>query len=208
MKTRHILVLAIVAALTGCSGGDDAATGGAEEKSMVEKAAEGAKEVAGKAVDGAKGAATAVVEGTKDAASAAVDATKDAAGAAVDKAKEVAGDAAASVKEAASGAAASVKEAASNAVESAKGAVAAATGGADGAKLYTACAGCHGARGDMKALNVAPLLAGQSKEDVAKKIHGYKDGSYGGPMKGVMATQVTKLSDADIEALADYISKF
>lgn len=196
MKTRHILALAIVAALTGCSGGDDAATGGAE-KSMVEKAAEGAKDVAGKAVDSAKDAATAVVEGTKDAASAAADATKEAAGAAVDKAKEVAGDAAASVKEAASGA-----------VDSAKGAVAAATGGADGAKLYSACMGCHGPKGDMKALNVAPLLAGQSKEDIAKKIHGYKDGSYGGPMKGVMATQVTKLSDADIEALADYISKF
>ena len=196
MKTRHILALAIVAALTGCSGGDDAATGGAE-KSMVEKAAEGAKDVAGKAVDSAKDAATAVVEGTKDAASAAADATKEAAGAAVDKAKEVAGDAAASVKEAASGA-----------VDSAKGAVAAATGGADGAKLYAACAGCHGPRGDMKALNVSSLLAGQSKEDIAKKIHGYKDGSYGGPMKGVMATQVTKLSDADIEALADYISKF
>ena len=203
MKTRHIFALAIIAALTGCSGGDDAATGGAE-KSMVEKAAEGAKEVAGKAVDGAKDAASAVVEGTKDAAAA----TKDAAAAAVDKTKEVAGAAVDKAKEVAGDAASTVKEAAGDAVDGAKGAVAAVTGGADGAKLFAACAGCHGARGDMKALNVSPLLAGQSKEDIAKKIHGYKDGSYGGPMKGVMATQVGSLSDADIEALADYISKF
>ena len=196
MKKTHILALAVIASLTGCSGGDDAATGEAA-KSMVEKAAEGAKEVAGKAVDSAKDAASAVAEGTKDVASAAADATKEAAGAAVEKAKEVAGGAVESVKEAAGGAA-----------DAAKGAVAAATGGADGAKLYSACAGCHGPQGDMKALNVSPPLKGQSKEDIAKKIHGYKDGSFGGPMKGVMTTQVTKLSDADIEALADYISKF
>ena len=39
-------------------------------------------------------------------------------------------------------------------------------------------------------------------------MKGYKDGSYGGPMKGVMKGQVTKLSDADIQALAEQISKF
>ncbi len=207
MKTKHILALAIIAALTGCSGGDDAATGEAS-KSMVEKAAEGAKDVAGKAVDSAKDAASAVVEGSKDAATAAADATKEAAGAAVDKVKEVAGEAVDSAKDAAGAVADKTKEVAGGAVTSAKSAVAAATGGADAAKLYSACAGCHGPKGEMKALNVSPVLAGQSKDDIAKKIAGYKDGSYGGPMKGVMATQVTNLSDADIDALADYISKF
>ena len=207
MKTKHILALAIAAALTGCSGGDDTATGEAG-KSMVEKVSEGTKDVAGKAVDSAKDAASAVVEGTKDAATAAADATKEAAGAAVDKAKEVAGEAVDTAKGAAGAVADKTKEVAGDAVASAKSAVAAATGGADGAKLYAACIGCHGAKGDMKALNVSPPLAGQAKEDIAKKIAGYKDGSFGGPMKGVMATQVTKLSDADIDALADYISKF
>ncbi len=208
MTKRHILALAVIAALTGCSGGDDAATGDAA-KSMVEKAAEGAKEVAGKAVDSAKEAASAVADGTKDMATAAADATKEAAGAAVEKAKEVAGGAVEKAKEAAGGAVEQAKDAAGGAAAAAKGAVAAATGGgADGAKLYMACAGCHGPQGDMKALNVSPPLKGQSKEELAKKIRGYKDGSFGGPMKGVMATQVTNLSDADIEAVAEYISKF
>jgi cytochrome c553 len=35
----------------------------------------------------------------------------------------------------------------------------------------------------------------------------YKDGSYGGAMKGLMKGQVAKLSDADIKALADYMGK-
>ncbi|HFD86180.1 MAG TPA: c-type cytochrome [Gammaproteobacteria bacterium] len=74
--------------------------------------------------------------------------------------------------------------------------------------LYKACAACHGPTGEMKAMNVAPPLKGQSKEDIMKKIKGYKDGSYGGAMKAVMAGQVAKLSDADIEKLADKISKF
>jgi cytochrome c553 len=74
--------------------------------------------------------------------------------------------------------------------------------------LYKPCAACHGAKGELKAMNVSPVLAGQSKEDLMKKIKGYKDGSYGGAMKPVMGAQVAKLSDADVEALADMISKF
>ncbi len=74
--------------------------------------------------------------------------------------------------------------------------------------LYKPCAACHGAKGEMKAMNVSAVLAGQSKEDLLKKMKGYKDGSYGGAMKAVMAPQVAKLSDADMEKLADMISKF
>jgi len=60
----------------------------------------------------------------------------------------------------------------------------------------------------MKALGVSPVIAGQAKEDIATKLKGYKDGSFGGAMKSVMAGQVASLSDADIDSLADYISKF
>ncbi len=74
--------------------------------------------------------------------------------------------------------------------------------------LYKPCAACHGPTGEMKAMNVSPPLKGQSKEDIAKKLKGYKDGSYGGAMKAVMAPQAAKLSDEDIEKLADMISKF
>jgi len=46
-----------------------------------------------------------------------------------------------------------------------------------------------------------------SKEDIIKALKGYKDGSYGGAMKGVMKGQVAKLSDKDIEEIAEKISK-
>ncbi len=39
-------------------------------------------------------------------------------------------------------------------------------------------------------------------------LNGYKDGSYGGAMKGLMKGQVAKLTDDDIADLADKISKF
>lgn len=38
-------------------------------------------------------------------------------------------------------------------------------------------------------------------------MKGYKDGSYGGSKKSVMASQMKDLSDKDINDLADYISK-
>ena len=209
MKNKYILAAAIAALLAGCGGsGDDNATAGHEEKSMAAKVVDGAKDVAGKAVESTKDAAGAVVEGTKDAAGAAVDATKEAASAAVDKAKEVAGDAVEGVKEAAGGAVDKAKAAAAATGAAATAAVASATGGADGAKLFKGCAACHGPTGEMKAMNVSALLKGQSKDDIAKKLHGYKDGSIGGPMKAVMGPQAAKLSDADIDALADYVSKF
>jgi cytochrome c553 len=36
---------------------------------------------------------------------------------------------------------------------------------------------------------------------------GYKDGTYGGPMKGLMKGQVATLSDADIQEIAAKIAK-
>jgi cytochrome c-type protein NapB len=71
----------------------------------------------------------------------------------------------------------------------------------------TACAGCHGANFEKKAMNVSKVVKDMSKEDIVKALKGYKDGSYGGAMKTVMAGQVAKLDDAGIEALAAEIKK-
>ena len=49
--------------------------------------------------------------------------------------------------------------------------------------------------------------ANLTKADIVKALNGYKDGSYGGAMKGLMKGQVAKLSDDDIKALADYMGK-
>ena len=76
---------------------------------------------------------------------------------------------------------------------------------ADGAALYSKCAGCHGSQGEKKALGKSKVINKMSKEDLATALNGYKDGSYGGAMKGLMKGQVAKLSNDDVEALALYI---
>jgi len=74
--------------------------------------------------------------------------------------------------------------------------------------LYATCAGCHGANGEKPALGKSQVIKGWDKQKVIDALNGYKDGSYGGTMKGVMKGQVATKSDAEIEALADLISKF
>ncbi len=83
----------------------------------------------------------------------------------------------------------------------------AATATVASADAYAKCVSCHGATGEKAALNKSKIIKDMSKADVAAALHGYKDGSYGGPMKGVMKGQVATLSDADIQAIADKIGK-
>ncbi len=75
------------------------------------------------------------------------------------------------------------------------------------ADAYTKCAGCHGAHGEKSALNKSKIIKDMSKADIAAAIHGYKDGTYGGAMKGLMKGQVASLSDADITAISEKIGK-
>lgn len=75
------------------------------------------------------------------------------------------------------------------------------------ADLYTKCVSCHGANGEKVALGKSKIIKDMTKADFITAMKGYKDGSYGGPMKGLMKGQVTSLSDADIEALANQIAK-
>ena len=46
-----------------------------------------------------------------------------------------------------------------------------------------------------------------SKSEIIKALKGYKNGSYGGAMKGLMKGQVAKLSTADIVKIATEIKK-
>jgi len=68
-----------------------------------------------------------------------------------------------------------------------------------------ACAGCHGKSFEKKALGKSKIVKEMSKEDIVKALKGYKDGSYGGAMKGMMKSQVASLSDTDMEAIAEAI---
>ena len=77
----------------------------------------------------------------------------------------------------------------------------------DAAKLYVKCAGCHGTKGDKKALGKSGIINTKSKDELVKLIKGYKAGTlnqYG--MGALMHGQVGNLSDNEIEALAEYIS--
>jgi len=75
------------------------------------------------------------------------------------------------------------------------------------ADAYAKCAGCHGATGEKSALNKSKIIKDMSKADIVAAIKGYQAGTYGGPMKGLMAGQVKGLSDADTQAIADKIGK-
>jgi cytochrome c-type protein NapB len=70
-----------------------------------------------------------------------------------------------------------------------------------------ACAGCHGENFEKSALGKSKIVKDMSKADIVKALKGYKDGSYGGSMKGMMKGQVAKLSDADIKEMAEKIGK-
>ncbi len=69
-----------------------------------------------------------------------------------------------------------------------------------------ACAGCHGATFEKKALGKSAVVKGWDAAKVEKALVGYKDGSYGGAMKAVMKGQVARLSPADIKDLAKQIA--
>ncbi|MFA7084322.1 MAG: c-type cytochrome [Arcobacteraceae bacterium] len=76
------------------------------------------------------------------------------------------------------------------------------------AASWAPCAACHGATAEKSALGKSQIIQGWEASKIEAALNGYKDGSYGGPMKGVMKGQVARLSEADIKDLAGQISKF
>mgnify|MGYP001195303234 FL=1 len=84
--------------------------------------------------------------------------------------------------------------------------VAAATAVTLSAASFASCAACHGQKAEKKALGKSQIIAGWDVAKTTAALNGYKDGSYGGAMKGVMKGQVMKLSDADIADLAKQIA--
>jgi cytochrome c553 len=77
----------------------------------------------------------------------------------------------------------------------------------DASTLYATCASCHGQKAEKAALGKSQVIAGWDKQKIIDALHGYKNGTYGGVMKNIMTGQVNNKSDAEIDALADLISK-
>ncbi len=69
------------------------------------------------------------------------------------------------------------------------------------------CTGCHGKEFEKSAMGKAKVVKEMTKDEIVKALTGYKDGSYGGAMKAMMAGQAKKLSDEDIKAIAEKFGK-
>ncbi len=77
----------------------------------------------------------------------------------------------------------------------------------DGSKLFAKCQACHGAHAEKSALGKSEVIQGWDKGKLVEALKGYKAGTrniHG--MGALMKGQVAPLSDAEIEAVAEYIS--
>lgn len=76
----------------------------------------------------------------------------------------------------------------------------------EGSVIYKACAGCHGINGEKSALGKSEIINTWDANKIEVALKGYKSGTYGGVMKGVMKGQVSRLDEADIKAVSSFIS--
>ena len=80
---------------------------------------------------------------------------------------------------------------------------------ADGTALYTAkmCQTCHGAEGKAPIMALYPKLNGQNKEYLAAQMKDIKSGKRNNGMSMAMKAMVANVSDAEFDAIAEYLSK-
>jgi cytochrome c-type protein NapB len=72
----------------------------------------------------------------------------------------------------------------------------------------SACTGCHGKNLEKAALGKSKKVNEMTKAEIVTALKGYADGTYGGPMKGMMKGQAAKLSEDDINAIAEKFGKY
>ena len=65
------------------------------------------------------------------------------------------------------------------------------------------CIACHGEKLEKPAMGISRIVNQMSKDDIIASIYGYKDGSYGGAMKALMAGVAMKLTQEEIEAIGE-----
>jgi len=70
-----------------------------------------------------------------------------------------------------------------------------------------ACSGCHNPRGNGNEPGGFPALGGQNAEYIAKQLKAYRDGTRAGTSNAqIMMDVAAKLTDAEIESVASYVS--
>jgi len=65
-----------------------------------------------------------------------------------------------------------------------------------------ACTACHGQYFEKSALGKSKIVKDMSYKEIKDAMMGYKNGTYGDTMKGLMEAQVKNLSDDQIEAMS------
>lgn len=77
----------------------------------------------------------------------------------------------------------------------------------DPARKVLACASCHGADGGGHAAGAIPAIGGQGLRYLEQQLLAWRSGERHNSSAGVMNQQVAPLSDAEIQALAHYLSE-
>ncbi len=79
----------------------------------------------------------------------------------------------------------------------------------DGAALYKAktCTACHGKDGKSPVMANYPKIAGQNKAYIIQQMKDIKSGARSNGNSAAMKGIMHLVSDEEIEALADYVSK-
>lgn len=214
---KTVLVSAIcIALIIGC-GDDKQESGSTISKTLTESVAS-AKSVTANLADKAKNVTASVAEISNDVqnkvSNIATDVTaktKEVTASVVEKAQNVTSDISNKVTEVKDNVVSKVsdvkQEVAQKSSQVASSVAAVVTPAPSGKDIYTkTCTSCHGANGNLKALNVSKIIKDLSKEELEHALMGYKDGSYGGAMKGVMQGQVATLNAKQLESLVEYIA--
>jgi len=66
------------------------------------------------------------------------------------------------------------------------------------------CMGCHGKNFEKVALGKSKIVKNMTKDEIKIALDGYKDETYGGPMKGIMKGQVKSMNDTEQMAVDIY----
>ena len=73
----------------------------------------------------------------------------------------------------------------------------------EGKAKYMTCMGCHGVNAEG---GIGPKLAGQASAEIVEKLTAYRNKEQRGAQSAMMWGIAAGLSDADIQALAEYLS--
>jgi cytochrome c553 len=80
---------------------------------------------------------------------------------------------------------------------------------ADGGALYAAkgCAACHGPKGHKTLTPTYPKVGGQAKDYLVAQMKDIKSGSRSNGQSAVMIGIISQVSEAEMGAIADWLSK-